>query len=303
MRLLSLRTVLVATDLTPTSDPALDAAGNLAEAAGATVHVVHVAPPSADIIAREGRRSEYAQEVDTAVGRAGLPTGRHLVHVLGGAPPAAIASLADRIGADLIVLGRHREATQLRPEQPVGSTAYAVITRAAAPCLVIRRPLRLPLRRSLVAIDYSESARGALLVALSWTSALRSRTTDTGAPALTVLHVDPGSRGNDSRMRATMDQELELLRRDAGDWAGVDVQGVTQAGDHIAKAIAQFATQQQVDLVVLGTRGLSAERQSELGSISSEVTRLLDVPVLLVPPAIWRNYSQDLNDVPEQTVT
>ena len=41
--------------------------------------------------------------------------------------------------------------------------------------LVLAEPLRLPLRRVLVPIDLSETARGALMVALTWASALRSR--------------------------------------------------------------------------------------------------------------------------------
>src|SRR6059058_1195963 len=58
MRLLTIRTVVVATDLDPSSDGALDSASRLAAAAGAALHVVHVAaqsdgnvassPPSSD---------------------------------------------------------------------------------------------------------------------------------------------------------------------------------------------------------------------------------------------------------------
>jgi nucleotide-binding universal stress UspA family protein len=296
MRLLTLRTVLVATDLTPTSDAALDSAARLATAAGATLHVAHAAPPSHEIIAQTGRRAEYVHEVDAALRRAHVKEDGRQVHVLNGDPPAAISSLADRIDANVIVLGQRRAGTALRAGRPVGSTAYAVITRTATPCLVIRRPLVLPLRRALVAIDCSESSPGTLLVALSWTSALRSRASDVGEPILTVLHVDtgPGAAGDDPSSRRNVDHELEALRQSAGRWAGVTMHGVTEASDEPVGTIVNHAMQHDVELVVLGTRGLSGEG-AELGSISAAVTLQLDVPVLLVPPAIWRNYGKDLD--------
>jgi nucleotide-binding universal stress UspA family protein len=299
MRLLTLHTVLAATDLTETSDPALGTAGRLAAAAGATLHVTHVATPSAEIIARPGRRSEYIRDVYTAMRRAGLATGEQQVHVVTGDPPAAISSLADRIGANVIVMGRHREGTQLLPGRPVGSAAYALITHSVIPCLVIRQPLALPLQRTLVAIDRSESAPGAMLVALSWTSALRSRLSGAGEPTLTALHVNTaaGALGDDPRTSEAMDHELDALRRSAGGWAGVTVQGVTLAGEDAVKTIAHYAMDCHAELVVLGTRGLSGESNSELGSISAAVTRQLDVPVLLVPPAVWRDYAQDLGNI------
>jgi nucleotide-binding universal stress UspA family protein len=296
MRLLTLRTVLVATDLTPTSDAALDGAARLAAAAGATLHVAYAAPPSHEIIAQTGRRAEYVHEVDAALRRAHVKEDERQVHIVNGDPPTAISSLAERIDANVIVLGQHRAGTALRAGRPVGSTAYAVITRTATPCLVIRRPLALPLRRALVAIDRSESWPGTLLVALSWTSALRSRASDAGEPTLTVLHVDtgPGAAGDDPPMRNSMDRELEALRQSAGRWAGVTMQGVTEASDEPVAAIVNYAMHHDAELVVLGTRGLTGE-SSELGSISAAVTLQLEMPVLLVPPAIWRNYGKDLD--------
>jgi nucleotide-binding universal stress UspA family protein len=264
--------------------------------------VAHVAPQSAEIIAHRGRRAEYVHEVGAAMRRAGLAIGNQQVHILSGDPPTAISSLADRIGANLVVLGRHRENTKLGLGRPVGTTAYAVITRTPTPCLVIRRPLTLPLRRALVAIDSSESARGAMLVALSWSSALRSRAPDADVPTLTALHVDAGAGapGGVPRMLESMDHELDLLRRSAGGWAGVTVQGVTQPDDDTVKAIANFAIDHGAELVVLGTRGLTGDSSAELGSISAAVTRRLDVPVLLVPPAIWRSCARDLDNIPAE---
>jgi len=293
VRLLSLRTVLVATDLMPAARPALATAAGLAEAAGGTLHVAHVSPAS-DAVARDARRADCAREIDAAITHGGHVSNERKIHLLGGEAPAAIASLADRIGADLIVLGRGGDDERIRHGQ-LGSTAYDVITRVTAPCLVVRRPLPLPLGNVLVAIDFSESARGALLVALSWASALRSRNAAAARPTLLALHVDTHAAADDEHANETMERELGLVKHSAGGWSGVKVQGVTQQGEAPVRGIIDYSVHHAVDLVVLGTRGLTIGAGSNLGSISEGVTRQLDVPVLLVPPAIWRNYAKDLD--------
>lgn len=301
MRLLKLQTIVVATDLTSTSNAALVTAARLAEAAGAKLHVAHAAPESDEIIAETGRRTEYVEEVTSAMHHAGVEGGGAAlqIHIVTGSPPSAISMLADRMGADVIVLGRHREGAQLPSGRPMGSTAYAVVTNTVTPCLVTRRPLNLPLRRALVAIDCSESARGALLVALSWTSALRSPAKGAKEPTLMALHVETADdvAGSDPEMRRSIDHELDVLRRSAGGWAGVKVEGVTLPGTDAVSTIAKYATDHRAELVVLGTRGLGGGdgHVSELGSVSAAITRQLDVPVLLVPPAIWRNYAKDVD--------
>ena len=288
MRLLTLRTVLVATDHTPASDAALETARRLVEASGAKLHVAHVAVPDT---------RGHAHPPEAALGRAGPTARQQRYHKLNGDPAAQISGLANRLAADLIVLGRHGDADSHRPGQKLGSTAYAVITTSAAPCLVVRRALDLPLRRALVATDFSEAARGALLVALSWTSALRSRASDHEEPKLVALHVEiGGSATRAASEQKTLDHELESLRRSAGGWAGVEVRGLTRTANDPAKCIVDCARQDAMELVVMGTRALQPTADVALGSVSDAVVRELDVPVLLVPPNVWREFAHDLDE-------
>lgn len=290
MRLLTLRTVLVATDHTPASDAALETARRLVEASGATLHVAHVAAPDTPAEAR--------QTADGALGRAGPTARQQRYHMLNGDPAAQISGLANRLDADLIVLGRHGDAGSHRPGRKLGSTAYAVITTSAAPCLVVRRALDLPLRRALVATDFSEAARGALLVGLSWTSALRSREADHEEPKLLALHVETGGSGTRAGAdQKTLDHELESLRRGAGGWAGVAVEGVTRTANDPVRCIVDCAREDDVELVVMGTRALQPTGDVALGSVSDAVVRELDVPVLLVPPNVWHEVAHDLDEI------
>ena len=114
------------------------------------------------------------------------------MHIATGEPPSSIGSIADKLDADVVILGRGRTNAAVMHDRPIGGTAYAVMSRSRAPCLAISEPLNLPIRNALVAIDRSDSARGALLVALSWVSALRGGRPGEEYPTLTALYVDPG---------------------------------------------------------------------------------------------------------------
>lgn len=287
MRLLILRTVLVATDLEPSSHDALDSAHRLATLAGAALHVVHVvAAPSSEGRSGTAPRSP-GDGVLAALRSAGIPDGGVQAHVIPGSPAEAIGALADRVSADVIVIGRRRQPRGEPGGHSLGSTARRIAERAFAPVLVAGQPLRVPLHRVLVPTDFSDTARGALLVGLSWASGLRART---GQPtALTALHVQSADEDAGSAdASASLDRELELLKRDAGSWADVAVQGRTERDADAARAIGSYAVQQDADLVVVGRRGIGADDESRLGSVSESVVTRAQVPTLLVPPVVWR---------------
>jgi nucleotide-binding universal stress UspA family protein len=295
MRLLSMRAILVASDLTPTSDAAIRTALNLSRACGASLHVIHVAGGD-DHVTTSGRRAEYLTELGDSLRRAGAVDHEGELNIASGDPPSAIAAAADQIKTDVVILGR-RSAAASRVGRPLGGTAYAVVTRAHAPCLAITEPLRLPIRKVLVAIDRSETARGTLLVALSWVTAIRPRDENADRPTLTVLQVEPGvgdPRGAAPVAKKTIDHEVDTLSRNAEGWAGVKVLGETVDGTDPATSIASHARQSRSDLVVLGTRGFD-DPEAGLGSISATVTKELSLPVLLVPPAVWRDHAREID--------
>jgi len=290
MRLLRMRTCVVATDLDTSSDAALESAARLAAATGAAVHVIHVvAAPDAELT-RTGRSERHEQDVQRALQRAGLDRDDVRVHLIPGDPRTTIGPLASSLGADVIVMGRRGPRTAAH-RAAVGGTASAVVRDTVVPCLVVTAPLELPLDRVLIAMDRSDTARGALVVALSWASAMRPR--GGGEPTVTALHVEadafepPGDQ-------AIIDRELEALRRLGGDWAGVTVDGVTIGDADPVEAITRYAADLSPGLVVLGTRAVGRPTHPALGSVASALTARLVTPVLLVPPAVWRAFSQDL---------
>src|SRR5690606_18073757 len=119
MRILALKTVLVATDLDEASMPAVEAARMLATAAGAVLHVVTVTPrqdDQRDDVPRPSGRprlrndDQAARAAHRMLQEAGVALDEAAVHAVVGDPSQMIVALADDIRADVIVLGPHRMA-------------------------------------------------------------------------------------------------------------------------------------------------------------------------------------------------
>ena len=296
MRLLRLKTVLAATDLEASSDSAVESALRLADAAGAKLHLAYVSPNRPGSATSDGD-----PEAESAMAafrkRTGWSGDNRRVHIRSGDPASTLAELSDEIHADVIVIGRHRQRTVSQSDGSIGGTAYEIVSRTLCPCLITSRSLQVPIRQALVTIDNSETARGALLVALSWASALRHSKRDASGTTLTALHIESGRRlsPSDAKRKRTVDHELDVLKRGAESWAGVAVTGTTETSEDPVEAIVRFANGQKPELVVIGTRRPSARKASKLGSVSAAVTNQLDMPVLLVPPAVWRQHAHEID--------
>ena len=290
MQLLRLNTVLAAIDDDDASVMILRGAHELAAAASARLHVVHVASSIPSDATAHSRGGERERTIRSILERAGLDGNEPSLHLPTGDPPHVIRSLADWLRADVIVLGHHR-SHKAGPHE-IGSTALRVVTNSWAPCLLLSRPIRLPLERVLAPIDLSDASRGALVVALSWASALRGAGATVGAApvdavSLTALYVD----GTGAAQNQSLDDAVSRLRADAGDWASVAISGETRSGIEVPRTISEYATEHHCDLVVLGTRGVGLDDVGRLGSVSLDVGRRIDIPMLLVPPAMWSTHA------------
>ena len=68
---------------------------------------------------------------------------------------------------------------------------------------------------------------------------------------------------------------------DAGKTAGIKVEPVTLEG-HPAEKILEFAEQEDIDLIVMGTLGKTGLERFLLGSVAENVVRHSKIPVLVV---------------------
>ena len=107
-----------------------------------------------------------------------------------------------------------------------------LVTRASIPCMVAARPLQVPLQRVVVAVDLSDTARGALIVGLSWASALRTQAhTANASTGLIALHINESAESAERTGASTnaLEEELNQLRRDAGSWSGITIESACVA--------------------------------------------------------------------------
>lgn len=292
MHLLNLRNILVATEPSDPPAPPVLAASRLAHAAGASLHAVFVSAAEDRAASARPRLTEARAGMMAMFDRAGAHVEETRMHVLEGDPASGIGSLAERLHADVIVLGPHRKAPTAG--RALGGTALAIVTNAASPCLVISSSLRLPLQRVLVPVDLSDTARGALLVGLSWASALRGAAHGQSLRddvALTALHVQPSAHETGAPPRA-IESELERIRQAAHTWAGVSISGATTVNANVAEGIVDYVGTAAPDLIVMGTRGRGLDAVGRLGSVAASVMKGVDIPVLLVPPAVWMEHAR-----------
>jgi nucleotide-binding universal stress UspA family protein len=143
-------------------------------------------------------------------------------------------------------------------------------------------------KQILVAVDGSEGGRRALGEAVKIAKATGGR-----IEALCVVQhparlidvssgfaEDPTSETPESDMAtAALEQAKSVLDREgiAGSTRAADANG-----EEVAAVIYRIAAEEEADLVVMGTKGLSGMKRLLLGSVAESFLRTADRPVLLV---------------------
>jgi nucleotide-binding universal stress UspA family protein len=208
------------------------------------------------------------------------------VVVVLGDPAVEIVHIAEQTPIDMIVLGA-RGLTR-RERWFVGSTSLTVARYAPCPVVVVRGRGRTGrVRRVLVAVDGSETARAALRFVR-----IVHRPEDAHVGLLHVLPA-PTASGGRRRRRSAANREPGLDPRPAdadavlADAAAVlgetgrPVEQLVSEGDP-AREIVRIAEDRDVDLVVVGARGLGTLERLLLGSVSETVLHHAARPVLIV---------------------
>lgn len=142
-----MKTILVAIDFSDVSEKVLSTTAELAQATGATVHLVHGIEQVAGLydiygytvpdLAHFARQaSERAAEVLTErAATMGLPADRIHTRILEGPLLETLLSHSQQIGADLLVVGSHGHGLVARVL--LGSTAQRILHKSEVPTLVV----------------------------------------------------------------------------------------------------------------------------------------------------------------------
>jgi nucleotide-binding universal stress UspA family protein len=202
-----------------------------------------------------------------------------------GKPGVEIVRVAEEERVSLIALGTHGHG--LLRGALIGSVSHDVVRYAPVPVLVLKVNVMGELgatdcafvcqhifRRVLYPTDFSDCA----VEALSHVKQLRSA----GVNEVVVLHV------REKRKRGTADDDhalrdhMQRIRSEL-EFFGLNVTSLIADGSP-APTIERIAREQDVSLIVMGSRGRSATEDVLLGSVSDAVICRHTKPVLLVRP-------------------
>ncbi|WP_224448390.1 universal stress protein [Haloprofundus salilacus] len=301
-------TILVPTDGSEAAMRALDHALLLARATDASVHALYVAnsepdetsiPPDEnetrqyrDVLRRHGegvldsvgeRVESIPVETESSV-EIESPATNLETALRTGVPHEAILSYADEQRVDLVVMGTHGRSGLRR--YLLGSVAERVVRLADCPVMTVHEDDDAPssYQRVLVPTDGSDCAEAAAEHAVAV-----ARAFDAEIHALSVVNLaEEGglfSAGGidsafverlDESARADADAVVERAREASVRGESTVVHGVPH------EEIGEYATANDVDLVVMGTHGRSGFRRYLLGSVTERVLRTGSTPVLAV---------------------
>ena len=279
------RPILIASDLSPTSDLAVTRGLQLAADRGSPVIVLHVIREeplwwvlmSEELDPNElrGDLAREAQlEMRDQVRQGGKRLGIELppvdTQLRWGRPAATIAEVADELGAALVVAGSHGAGGV--GKWMLGSTAEKLVRTARCPVLTVREPAASGCSHVVVAVDFSPASRDALAAALEWG----------GEASLTLVHayetwfesyISPTTYERLRReQEKALHERLRALVRDVGVPAGHEIHYRVVAGLP-GRTVVDVAEALDADLTVCGTQGETGLRHLLLGSVAQHILR------------------------------
>lgn len=269
-------TIMLATDLSPHGDRALDRAALLAAVRDDTLAVVNVVGQEL----RTGDSVPVAEAVALAalrrhIDEAELPaTLRVTPQVLTGEPEDTLAEAAGAAGAALLVLGgAHADLLERLFRR---SVIHQAVRQSPCPVLVVHRRAKRPYRRVLVATDLSLPARRALEFALHLLPGCE----------ITLLHAalsDAPPLGADDPKLRLDDLITATVARLAMDGVAppASVTALVEVGS-ARNVVPAAAARLNAELVVVGTLGLSGAVGILLGGTAEALIDSLDCDVLAV---------------------
>lgn len=282
-----MKNILVATDFSKRADPALKRGVMLAKACGAHLTIAHVVDNDQPSRIVEAAQVEASALLDTLKSQYQDDALKLSSVVTCAEPHLGILETAERINADIIIVGSHRRSP-LR-NTFVGTTAERTIRGSRYPVLVARSDNASPYLRPAVALDLAEAddspLNGAQHLGLAHMDGMKIIFAFTIAD---YYYIRQSGLTEDELRRYVQDHQNALLprRKEACQKLGVeeDRMLIVHAPFDVADAILDAASKEKVDLLVLGTRRKKAFDRLRLGSVSEAVLRRSEIDVLIVPP-------------------
>ncbi|MFQ5574998.1 MAG: universal stress protein [Terriglobia bacterium] len=282
--------LLVPTDLSLSGERILDYVGGLKDAGAKDVLLAHVSMGEGQqdfvLTEREERASDRMNRESQIMRRAGLKVKSLFLR---GEPPQELLRVAAEEHVGLIVSGSHGKSPL--DEMILGSTSETLGRRSSkAPVLLVRYGIleektkdaaravgRNAFKRLLLPTDFSDCSEKAL-------NFIVNNLKETGVDQVIVTHVV------DDRHLLTMSKRdaLKKERRENLEKIAARIRGKVKVETHLLSGspvaeILRLAGETDVNTIVVGSHGKGLVREAFVGSVSQNVIRMANKPVLVIP--------------------
>lgn len=314
------KSILTATDLLEASDGAVTSAIELCRRNAARLLLLHVLESSYSGIFRQFVREiktgeervvskEYEDKTKRALAAKWAPTlgpyMKHRIEIKAGVPWIEILRAARKARADLVVLGSHGRGAEekgvMRRTGTVGSTVEGILMGANCPVLIVPRTVRdeeLAFANVMVCVDFSRSCEHAIGFAAKLAAAYGSRLL-----LLHVFRVTPFARYFQTGLeeeKSRVNERLHACCKDMGE--GRECRCDLREGTLPSAAILDCASENQADLIVMGSHTRTSREKWYVGSTVQEVSTRASCPIAVVthPQAVWKMDESQLHEVSER---
>lgn len=275
---------LMATDLSARSDRAVERAVMLAQEHDASLTIMHVIDDELPAALADAQEDAAKHAIDEHVDK--LAAGnrdRISIEVVSGRAHADILDMSEKIEAEMVILGMHRE--DAFKDRFRGTTAERIIRGGGVPVLMAKDRVIHPYKRVIVGVDFSVHSRRAVEFAIRFVPSGEFHLVHAyGVPFEGFLYGHDTKRQvaqlHEVEFEKMMDEEMSTFLASLDDKAA-GVERVMKQGT-VREVIFDQARRLKPDLVVMGTHGRTGIAHAFLGSVAEDLLRAPPCDVLAV---------------------
>ncbi len=275
---------LMATDLSARSDRALERAVMLAQDHEAYLTIAHVIDEDLPSALSDAQEDAAKHAIDEYVDKlAAGKRDRISIKVVCGRAHADILDMSEKVEADLVILGMHRE--DAFKDRFRGTTAERIIRAGGVPVLLVKDRVIRPYQQVIVGVDFSAFSRRAVEFAVQFVPNGNFHLVHAyGVPFEGFLY------GHDTKRQVAKLQEVEFEKMIDDEMATflasldqkvAGIERVMKQGT-VREVIFEQARRLKPDLVAMGTHGRTGIAHAFLGSVAEDLLRAPPCDVLAV---------------------
>ena len=282
-----MKNLLLATDLSARSDRAFERAVALAQQLSAKLTVVHVIDEELPASIADAQADVARQTIQDQIDKiSGGTVPSFAIEVVFGRAYADILEISEKLDAELIVMGIHRDGKF--KEMYRGTTAERVIRAGNCPILVVKDRITGPYSKIMIGVDFSVYSRRAIEFAVNFVADGEFHLVHAyDVPFRGFLSGESirqeMSKQHQMQFQEMIDSEMAAFLSGLGEKAP-KFKRVMQEG-MVREVIHEQIRRLNPDLLVIGTHGRTGVAHAFLGSVAEDL--LADPPCDVLAVKAW----------------